>query len=225
MGAMEHASNTCLRRTKFHPKASPWFTEEVQRAVTEVRNQRHRLKRAFDALDNPPSTRRRRPTCPLSGGPPRECELYTQGSASSDDSHPCNILRDYRAATKNQQKIVRKAKTDWAMEFTNNVEPKDVWKLTSWYRGVRRHTAPPLNRPDGSKAITPEEKADTLFGSLFQPPPELENERGVDPIFPNPNTRPFVDGTEEVNNAISSTSNTSAPGRSGIGYKALKWVW
>ena len=112
------------------------------------------------------------------------------------------------------------------MEFTDSIEPKDVWKLTSWYRGVRRHAAPPLNRPDGTKAITPEEKADTLFGSLFQPPPELENERGVDPVFPNHNTRPFVDVTEEeVGNAISSTSNTSAPGRSGIGYKALKWVW
>ena len=52
--------------------------------------------------------------------------------------------------------------------------------MLSWSEG---DTAPPLNCPDGSKAITPEENA--LFGSLFQPPPELDNEHGVDPVFPN----------------------------------------
>ena len=167
-----------------------------------------------------------RPSLPSYGCPSQKCNLYIQGSATSDDAHPCNILRDYRAATKNQRKVVRKAKTDWAMEFTGNVEPKDVWKLTSWYRGVRRHTAPPLDRPDGSKAVTPEQKADTLFGSLFQPPPTLDDEPGIDPTLPNFNTRPFTDITEEeVDNALSHASNTSAPGRSGIGYKALKWAW
>ena len=185
MGAMEQASDQCLRRTKFHPKASPWYTEEVARAIAEVRHQRDRTKRMFAALDGPRPTRTRGPTCPITGGPSQKCELYTQTSAVSDDTHPCNVLRDYRTATKNQRKAVRKAKTDWAMEFTGSVEPRDVWKLTSWYRGVRRHTAPPLNRPDGSKAVTPEEKADTLFGSLFQPPPTLDDEQGADPVLPN----------------------------------------
>jgi hypothetical protein len=112
------------------------------------------------------------------------------------------------------------------MEFTSNVKSRDGWKLMSWYKGVRRQTAPPLNRPDGTKAITPEEKADTLLVSLFQPPPELEDEPGVDLVLPGHNTRSVVDVTEgEVNKALNATSNTSAPGRSGIGYRALKWVW
>jgi hypothetical protein len=112
------------------------------------------------------------------------------------------------------------------MEFTSNVKSRDGWKLMSWYKGVRRQTAPPLNRPDGTMAITPEEKADTLFGFLFQPPPELGDEPGVDLVLPGHNTRNFVDVTEgEVNKALNVTSNASAPGRSGIGYRALKWVW
>lgn len=39
MGAMEQASDECLRRTKFHPRASPWYTEEVAKAIAEVRHQ------------------------------------------------------------------------------------------------------------------------------------------------------------------------------------------
>ena len=104
------------------------------------------------------------------------------------------------------------------MEFTSNVKSLDVWKLMSWDKGVRRQTAPPLDRPDGKKMITPEKKADTLFGSLFQPPPELEDEPGVDLVLPGHNTRSFLDVTEgEVNKALNATSNTSAPGRSGYG--------
>ena len=70
MGAMEHASTTCLRRTKFHPKASPWFTEEVSMAIAEVRHQRRRIKQAFAILNGPSPTRKRCPTCPLTGEPP-----------------------------------------------------------------------------------------------------------------------------------------------------------
>ena len=222
MTAMERASEETLKQNKFHPRASPWYTEEVAEAITEVRYRRGRVKEATAATGHP----RRSRTAPSSPTPSEGMEPTAEEPPSPEETHLRDTLRDYRAATRSQRKIVQKAKRDWAMEFTSSVKARDVWKLTSWYKGVRRQTAPPLNRPDGTKAITPEEKADTLFGSLFQPPPELENEPGVDPVFPGHNTRSFVDVTEdEVNKALKATTNTSAPGRSGIGYRALKWVW
>jgi hypothetical protein len=223
MMAMEQASEETLKRNRFHPRASPWYTEEVAETIAEVRRQRGRVREATASTSSHP---RRTGSTPSSPTPSRGKEPPTEEPPSPEEVHLQGVLREYRAATRNQRKVVQKAKRDWAMEFTSNVKSRDVWKLTSWYKGVRRQTAPPLNRPDGTKAITPEEKADTLFGSLFQPPPELEDEPGVDPAFPGHNTRTFVDVTEdEVNKALSATSNTSAPGRSGIGYRALKWIW
>ena len=43
----------------------------------------------------------------------------------------------YLRARQYLKRTVRKAKRDWAMDFTTKVEPKNIWKLTSWYKGIR----------------------------------------------------------------------------------------
>jgi ribonuclease HI len=137
-----------------------------------------------------------------------------------------SLLLDYLRARRYLKRTVRKAKRDWAMDFTAKVEPKNIWKLTSWYKGIRRHRSPPLLRPNGSPATRPEDKCETLSRAFFPPPPDLPGEKGTELNTPNHNTREFHGLTfDEVDLALRSTSNTSAPGASGMGYKALRWAW
>ena len=133
---------------------------------------------------------------------------------------------EFKRARREVKRTVTKAKRDWALSFTGSVAPEDVWRLTSWSKGVRRQRIPTLNDPLGGQAITSSTKQDLFFRSFFPPPPSLDGTPIVDPDEDNPNTRPFTEvTTEEVRKALSSCLNTSAPGPSGVGYKALKWLW
>jgi len=124
-------------------------------------------------------------------------------------------------------KLIRKAKRDWAMDFAAKIETKDVWKLTNWYKGSRRHHSPPLVHPDGRKAVTPEDKCNLLKETFFSSPPPLNHsETAANTHAPHPSTREFIDITrDEVDRALRSTSNTLAPGPSSVSYRALKWAW
>ena len=131
----------------------------------------------------------------------------------------------YRVARRKVRRVVAKAKRDWALHFAGDVATRDVWKLTSWYKGVRRHTVPHLTRPDGSTAVSSEDKC-PLFHQTFFPPPPPVHVDDFNPALPRENTRPFVDVTpQEVENCLKKTSNKSAPGYSGVSYQAIKWVW
>ena len=133
---------------------------------------------------------------------------------------------EFKRARREVRRTVRKAKRDWALSFTSSVAPEDVWKLTSWSKGVRKQRIPTLNDPLGGQAITSCAKQDLFFCSFFPPPPSLDGTPIVDPDKDNPNTRPYIEVmAEEVKKSLTSCSDTSAPGPSGIGYRAFKWLW
>jgi len=72
------------------------------------------------------------------------------------------------------------------------------------------------------------EKAEVLLDSWFPPRDPLPDAKSYinDLSSPNENTCPFVSvSNEEVDEAIKGTSNSSAPGLSGISYKAIKWAF
>ena len=123
------------------------------------------------------------------------------------------------------RRIIAKAKRDWAYHFASNVESNKVWSLNNWYKGIRRYEMPPISYPDGSKAVSNQEKANLFRTSFFSDPPHVHTD-DFDPSTILPNTRPFSDITyREVDKHLRKTSNTSAPGLSGISYQALKWAW
>ena len=114
------------------------------------------------------------------------------------------------------------------MAFAANIAPSKVWSLNSWYRGARKSLTPALQRPDDSWASSSAEKAEVLLDSWFPPRDPLPDAKSYinDLSSPNDNTRPFISvSNEEVDEAIKGTSNSSAPGLSGISYKAIKWAF
>ena len=82
---------------------------------------------------------------------------------------PCDFVFRVMVRKRNRlRRIIAKAKRDWAFHFASNVEPNKVWSLNNWYKGIRKYKIPPISHPDGSKAISNQEKAN-LFGSSCHP--------------------------------------------------------
>ena len=182
------ASEATTKRARFHPRASPWFSAEIGEVLASVRKARKTLAKH-------------------------------KGFRARSPFYKADLAA-YIKCSKTLANLIRKAKKDWAMDFAAGVATKDVWKLTNWYKGSRRHHSPPLVHPDGRKAVTPEDKCNLLRKTFFSSPPPLNHsETAADSHSPHPTTRDFVDITrDEVDCAVRSTSNTSAPGPSGVSY-------
>ena len=139
-----------------------------------------------------------------------------------------NSLR-YQASRKNFHFQVRLAKRTHARAFASSVKPgADLWRLTSWYKGVRKTTVPTLS--DHSLGSNPpsyvsdaEGKADLLASSWFPNIPRVT--KPLPHAHPRVPSRPFTPITrEEVLNTLSECSSDNAPGISGLTYRVWKWV-
>ena len=121
---------------------------------------------------------------------------------------------------------IKKSKRSHAMSYAASVKTStDMWKLNSWYRGVRKSVTPSLRRPDLTWATSSQEKAELLAHTWFPPPAIITGDFAIPQGFSNPNSRPFIPISEkEITDALSGTSNTSAPGLSGLNYQVLKWA-
>ena len=134
-------------------------------------------------------------------------------------------IENYRTKCQDLKKTIRLNKSLGAAEFASTVTPANVWRLNDWYRGNRRHFSPILKGPDGTFAVSPKEKTDMMHRAWFVPPKPLKEDFPYDLNVPLHNTRELGPVTvKEVQDTLKSTSNTSAPGPSGIGYKILKWA-
>ena len=102
----------------------------------------------------------------------------------------------------------------------------DMWKLNSWYRGVRKSVTPSLRCPDLMWASSSQEKAELLSLTWFPPPAIISGQFAIPADFYNPSSRPFIPiSDKEIHNALSGTSNTSAPGLSDLNYQVLEWAF
>ena len=185
----------CLRAPS-KTLAYPWFTKEVKQALRAVRRARKLHLKATSAHRA------------LRGNVPARFDT----------------LRLLDRARGKLRRIIKKAKKDWAYDFASKMETKRIWSLNSWHKGIRKYRTPPLQGPDGTTAISSEEKATLFRASFFPPPPEVPTEV-FDLSSLLPHTRPFELITRtEVENLLRHTSNRSVPGWSGISYKAIKWA-
>ena len=193
MEAMSAASSRTLKIRTFHPKASPWYTDEVAEVVAETKRARTSMK-AF------------------SGAPDQQVHL-----------------RQYRLAARKLKRVIRKAKRDWAMAFAGQVSRQDVWKLTAWYKGIRKTGTPTLKDPiSGRDAVSLDDKKALFSDTFFPPPPFLEDEADFlkTPLAPRDDTRCLEPlSLREVEAAIRSCANDTAPGITGVPYRAIKWAW
>ena len=191
--AMSAASSWTLKTRTFHPRASPWYTDEVAEVVAEVR---------------------RAPT--------------SMKLCSGSPDHPEN-LRQFRLAARKLKRVIRKAKRDWAMAFAGQVSRQEVWKLTAWYKGIRKTGTPTLKDPiSGKDAVSLNNKKALLSDTFFPPPPFLGDEVGflTNPLVPRDDTHRLEPLTfREVEVAIRSCANDTTLGITGVLYRAIKWAW
>ena len=116
------------------------------------------------------------------------------------------------------------ARRKWLDDFLHLTNIGNLWTATRWQRGRRVSKIPPLT-VDGVTAQRPEDIA-PLFRDRFFPtqPAHVEKAQPDDPP-PEPRHTHHPVSTEEVADALRPTSNSSAPGPSGIGYKLIKWAF
>ena len=124
------------------------------------------------------------------------------------------------------RRIIRKAKWDWATQVAQEIEPTKIWSLTNWFKGIRRYGSPSITHPDGTLVTSPAEKADLFLTSFFPPPPLIVSPSVEFTPDLRTNVLPFAPINElEIQQHLRTCSNSSAPGPSGITYRALKWAW
>ena len=140
-----------------------------------------------------------------------------------------NAIR-HGVALRQFQYTVIVAKRSHARAFAASVKPgTNLWRLTSWYQGVRKTTVPTLKDPSNTDARFPTwvsaspAKAKLLAESWFpNNAPKAEN---IPYPFPPLPTREFKSITnEEVLDTLRECASDNAPGISGVTYRVWKWV-
>jgi len=139
-----------------------------------------------------------------------------------------NALR-YHVARKQFNYQVAVSKRSHARAFAASVKPgADLWRLTSWYQGIRKTTIPTLKAPSSDPKFPiwvsdSAEKADLLANSWF---PVVTSSTLTDPpphVFPPSPTRAWKPVTkEEVLDTLKKCSSDNAPGISGLTYRVWK---
>jgi len=129
-----------------------------------------------------------------------------------------------KAAQKNMRSTIRTAKKDWANNLLRNATTESLWKAARWRHGRRQRNIPALSTEDGLSS----DKADmtsALRSRFFKDnPPLVERVFPDDPDpLPQRHFHPIADA--EIAEALKDTSNVSAPGKSGHGWKLVKWAW
>ena len=138
----------------------------------------------------------------------------------------CALGHRRRAITGLRSTLIQ-AKRSWSQSFLSSSDPQALWKATRWRHGRRTSTLPTLSVPGSADDPDPEphHQAGILHAKFFSLAPTLVPLSQPDDPHPLP-IRDLHDITEdEVNTALAGTSNSSAPGVSGIGYKLLKWAF
>ncbi|PAV21533.1 endonuclease reverse [Pyrrhoderma noxium] len=115
---------------------------------------------------------------------------------------------------------IRHAKRVWSNNFLEQASPDNIWHMAKMGRGIRRTPTPALKTGD-TMANDNQSKAELFCSTFFPPSPLL-------PAIPQINPRQLIECPNitrgEIDSALKTTSNTSAPGPSGIGYHLLKTV-
>ena len=140
-----------------------------------------------------------------------------------------NALR-YEVARKQLHYQVKVAKRSHARAFASSVKPgSDLWRLTSWYQGIRKTTIPTLKDPANPDPISPtwvtdaEQKAELLASSWF--PNHTPPTKPLPHAHPARPTREWTSITnEEVLDTLKDCASDNAPGLSGLSYRVWKWV-
>ena len=133
-----------------------------------------------------------------------------------------NTARAKGIARRAFKRTVRAARRHFYSEQVADAAPYNIWSWAKRGLGIRPTPVPSLKRSDGSFTTTEEEKGELFKSTYFPPPPPLPV-GGFGQRRPPPTSAPPI-LLKELKDALAGTSNLSAPGLSGVGYRPLKWV-
>ena len=128
-------------------------------------------------------------------------------------------------AVRTLRKTIANAKRTWAHDFLHHTTSENLWEAAAWRKGRSIKRIPPLLIAPSVRSHDPTAMGEALRKRFF-----VTDRPQVAPIQPDdPDPLPVRDFTpitqSEISDALSKTSNTSAPGSSGINYKLLKWAF
>ena len=131
---------------------------------------------------------------------------------------------DRRWAVRELRNVLGQAKRDWAHDYLHNATSTHLWTAARWRNGRTVLRIPPILGPHGL-SHEPADMADAFRRRFFSasPVPVLPDQPDDPPPLPPRSHIPIT--RTEISDALGATSNKSAPGWSGIGYKLLKWAF
>ena len=129
-----------------------------------------------------------------------------------------------RRAVRELRNVLGQAKRDWAHDFLHQATTSHLWTAAKWRNGRSVTRIPPILSLAGL-SHDPEQMAEAFRARFFSPTPTPV--LPTQPDDPEPlQPRPHIPITaSEILDALSTTSNKSTPGWSGINYKLLKWAF
>jgi Reverse transcriptase (RNA-dependent DNA polymerase)/Endonuclease-reverse transcriptase len=131
--------------------------------------------------------------------------------------------RDRRQLSMVLHMTIRAAKREWVDSLIDSPEVS-IWDMAKWRKGRRLKEIPPIESPDGI-SHDPEIMSQTFLSRFF-----FMTKPSDQPLSPISTrslpSRPLLDVSEdEIRKALRSTSTSSTPGPSGIGYLLLRWAF
>jgi hypothetical protein len=130
-----------------------------------------------------------------------------------------------KEAYRTLKKTLQQAKRDWAHKRLHQaVDMNDIWRLAKARKGRPNNAFPPLRAEDGSLVDHPNKKSHIFRNKFFPTNPKTVAPIQEDDPEPLPQRRWDPITAEEITNALKTTSPSSAPGPSGVGYRLLKWA-
>ena len=129
-----------------------------------------------------------------------------------------------RTATNALRATILAAKRQWAQDFLDCTDPNNLWQAVRWTKRRHQSRIPPI-MTDSGPSQTPSEMVEAFSSRFFSAnrlPVSPSQPDDPDPLPPRPFERISA---EEIKAALSTSSNKSAPGPSGITYKLLKWAF
>ncbi|KAG8696018.1 hypothetical protein FRC09_008793 [Ceratobasidium sp. 395] len=123
------------------------------------------------------------------------------------------------------RQAIRTARRTFANRVCSEIScAEDLFAVTGWASGRRSSRMPPISGPDGM-AVTPNDQAQVFRATFFPSTPpdvDLQDDFGI-------HQRPIRAHSPitkcEIQAALNSSSNKSAPGAFGSNYRLLKWVF
>ena len=129
-----------------------------------------------------------------------------------------------RRAVWELRKTLGDAKREWAHDFLYHATNDKLWIAVKWRNGRTISRIPPILTPMGL-SIDPSELAEAFRQRFFSATPSPVSASHPDDPAPSPTREHIAISQSEIADALSTTSNKSTPGWSGINYQLLKWAF